>query len=151
MKTKTVAYLLSNNYDSPKHYQQRYVLENEEDIQTALKEGLITQLHVEGMRKTLVKGDVIVLNDKGGYCDAHGVWQIIPDKETIHRALDAMLERKSFRMRKPEKAAWKKVNGYISSTWWVIISIHSDGKSCDLSGNNHDVLENVSIDSLIDL
>lgn len=147
MKTVTVAYLLSNNYNNPKHYQERYLIENEEDIQEALKAKLIGVLHLEGMRKCLLK-DRIILNDKGGYCPMHGTWQIIPDDETVHRAVDAMLKGKSFRMRQSEKAEWQKVNEYISSTWWVITAIH-DNKCIDVCGNNHDVLENLYMDSLI--
>jgi hypothetical protein len=147
MKTVTVTYLLSNNYNNPKHFVQRYLIENEDDIQEALKKKLINLLHVEGIRKSLLT-DRVILNDEGGYCPMKGTWQIIPDTETVHRAVDAMLKGKSFRMRNHEKEEWKKTGSHCTSTWFVITSIRGD-KNIDVVGNNHDVFENIYMDSLI--
>lgn len=147
MKTVTVAYLHSNNYNNPKYFQQKYLIENEADIQEALKKNLITLLHVAGIRKSL-SADRVILNENGGYCPMKGTWQIIPDNETVHRATDAMLKGKSFRMRQDEKESWKKVGMLMTSTWFVITAIRHD-KRIDVCGNNHDVVENIYMDSLI--
>jgi hypothetical protein len=59
MKTVTVKYLLSNEYNNPKKYVKRFLIENEADIQEALNKNLITLLHVEGIRKCLAIDRVI--------------------------------------------------------------------------------------------
>lgn len=62
---------------------QRYLIENEADIQTAHDLKLIGPLHKAGMRNLLAKGDRIILNENGGYCGIIGHWEIVSHWEII--------------------------------------------------------------------
>lgn len=71
-------YLLHNQatVDKDEVY-ERYLVKTEIDIQILLKKGIITPLHIDGMRKYIVQGEQVIVNESGGYCNAKGTWEII--------------------------------------------------------------------------
>ncbi len=77
MKTVNVKYIAD-----PKRANeivQRFLVENEEDIQKLHDNKIIGALHKEGMRKHISKGNVLIVNEKGGYCTPEGTWEIVDD------------------------------------------------------------------------
>jgi hypothetical protein len=72
------------------------------------------------------------------------------DKAKLQRAFDAMLKGKSFRITKECKTEWENCAGHISDTWFQIQSIDCFG-CVTISGNNHSVMENEDINSLVNL
>lgn len=56
---------------------ERYLIKTENDLQTALDAKIIGQYHIVPMLKHIKKGEVLVLNDQGGWCPLRGTWEIV--------------------------------------------------------------------------
>lgn len=76
MKTVKVKYLLGK--ENP--IREMFLIETNADIQEALDNKIIGVLHLEGMRKAILK-DKVVLNEKGGYTPMLGVWSFVKEEK----------------------------------------------------------------------
>jgi hypothetical protein len=69
MKTVAVKHIHDNKVVS------RFLIENEKDIQEAKDNKIIGYLHLKGIRKIIAKGEQVILNESGGYCNMKGTWE----------------------------------------------------------------------------
>ncbi len=82
MKTVKVKYLLHSQTSVKQNkVYERFLVENEDDAQALLKAGIITGLHLTGIRKSIVEGKQVIVNENGGYCDLEGTWLLMTEKE----------------------------------------------------------------------
>lgn len=78
MKEVIVKYILGD-FKSKEHGLtfRRFLVENEEDLQKLLDNYVIGTLQVDGIRNYIAKGEQVIVNEKGGYCNAKGTWEIL--------------------------------------------------------------------------
>jgi hypothetical protein len=82
LKTANVKYLLHSQVNVKKNQvYEKYLVQTEADIQALLKAGIITKLHVKGMRDYITKGEDVIVNDSGGYCNMKGTWEFVNEPE----------------------------------------------------------------------
>lgn len=96
MKTAVVKYihggLGTKNYGM---IVTRFLIENESDLQNLRDAKIIGVLHMAGIRSYLAKGEKVIVNDNGGYCNMKGTWEFVeptpkPSVEEFNKNLDAV-------------------------------------------------------------
>jgi len=55
----------------------RFLAENEKDLQLLKDSKIIGTLQLDGMRKSIARGEQLIVNENGGYCNTTGTWEII--------------------------------------------------------------------------
>lgn len=94
MKTAVVQYLHYPKNQAKPAPVTRFLVENEKDVQNLRDNKIIGALHVEGIRKCIAKGQKVIVNNSGGYCDMGDTWEFVVNKpvsnEEFYKKQDAV-------------------------------------------------------------